>query len=76
MFTENEHKYKCYICDRLWFLRDLKVASVTMAGYMVEHFLGENKTQELLQGMQKEEHLADEQIPSKLDPLTKWSSHH
>lgn len=28
MSTENGQGYKCYVCDRQWFLRDLKVATV------------------------------------------------
>jgi hypothetical protein len=42
MFTENEYRHKCYVCDRLWFLRDLKVA---IAAYLVEYFPGENTAQ-------------------------------
>jgi hypothetical protein len=45
MFTENEYGHKCYVCDRLWFLRDLKVATAAMAAYLVEYFPGENTAQ-------------------------------
>jgi hypothetical protein len=45
MFTENEYGQKCYMCDRLWFLRDLKVATAAMAAYQVEYFPGKNTAQ-------------------------------
>lgn len=42
IFNENEYGYKCYICDSLQFLSDLVLTTVAMAGYLVEHFPGEN----------------------------------
>jgi hypothetical protein len=36
IFTENEYGHKCYVSDRLWFLRNFKVATVAMAAYLGE----------------------------------------
>jgi hypothetical protein len=45
MFTENKYGHKCYVRNRLWFQRDLKVATTAMAAYLVEYFPGENTAQ-------------------------------
>lgn len=34
MFPENEYGYKCYECDRPWFRRDLKVATMATAAHL------------------------------------------
>jgi hypothetical protein len=45
MFTENKYRHKCYVCDCLWFLQDLKVATAAMVAYLVEYFPGVNTAQ-------------------------------
>jgi hypothetical protein len=45
MLTENEYGHKCYVCDRLWFIRDLKVATAAMVAYLVEYFPDESTVQ-------------------------------
>jgi hypothetical protein len=44
-FTGNDYGHKCYVCDCLWFLWDLKVATTAMAAYLVEYFPSENTAQ-------------------------------
>lgn len=42
VLTENEHRFQCYVSDRLWLLGDLKVVTVAGAAYLIERFFGEN----------------------------------
>lgn len=49
-FKENEYGCECYVYDHLWFLQDLKVATVAIPAYLAKHFSGENS-----------HHLSDEQ---------------
>lgn len=39
MLTEKEYRYKCYVFDSLWFLRDMKVATLTKTAIWKRMFL-------------------------------------
>jgi hypothetical protein len=44
MFLHNEFGHKCDVCDRLWFLRDLKTVNPSMAMFLRDHFENEDTT--------------------------------
>ncbi|XP_028967629.1 uncharacterized protein LOC114828288 [Galendromus occidentalis] len=44
IFMENEFGHKCDVCDRLWFLRDLKTVTSSMASFLSTHFPEDDTT--------------------------------
>lgn len=38
MFFENDFGHTCSVCDRLWFARDLRLATSRIAGFLAEYF--------------------------------------
>ena len=49
-FLENEFGHKSNVCDRLWFLRDLKAIDSGVASFLAEYFPEENTAQFILCG--------------------------
>lgn len=41
----NVYGYICYVFDLLWFLRDLKVATVYIGAHLMDHFSWERTAQ-------------------------------
>ncbi|XP_028966453.1 uncharacterized protein LOC114828037, partial [Galendromus occidentalis] len=42
MFSDNEFGHKCDVCDRIWFVRDLKPITSQMADYLAPYFPDED----------------------------------
>ena len=42
VFVENDFGHKCDICDRIWFVKDLKGVTSRMVSFLDIHFPGEN----------------------------------
>ena len=41
-FHNNPFGYECHVCDRLWFLRDLKTGTPRVTAFLAQHFPDEN----------------------------------
>lgn len=37
IYAEHEYRFKFYVCDQLWCLRDWKVVEAAMAAHLLEH---------------------------------------